>query len=211
MKIISILLILSLSINAYSQNKLSYNVGLKFRITPIYVEKKQPIFFNEKNILLQEDKHLSGTSIIGELIYSFSKVSINYLIGARVDIVESKIENMNISSAKNKLIIDNAFTLNVAVFTKSKYNFLIGVGLGLNNYNTTYTYAKKQVDGSGNVSYTLGSDDFKFQTLNLNFQKDIKKISLGIGIEYAYNHNFFEASSFIIPTILLKYKIKKPR
>ncbi|MEQ1555002.1 MAG: hypothetical protein ABL929_12525 [Ferruginibacter sp.] len=208
MRHIFFILFLINSIPAFTQNKFSYYAGLRFRITPIYLSQKQGVILSEKNILLQQDKHLSGTTLMNEFIYNFLKFKISYTIGARIDLVESKFDTYTITNARNKLIIDNIFTIYKPFFKNTKREFLVGASLGLNNNNSDYTYTKKHEESLGNFSYSHGNDSYVFQTYNLYIQKLYKNIAISLGLEFSKKHNFMEPSNFIIPCILLKYKIK---
>ena len=196
------------AINCISQTKFGINIGIKYRVTPIYTNEKNINYINDRGYLLQKDKHLGGKSLVSELQYKISKFIFEYKIGIRYDLVESRFENSTVSPVKKNFLFDQSLVVKKIFYKNSKKEFYLNFGLGLNNFNSDYIYTLERFDNLGNIFYIYGNDDFKFETFCLSIEKFYKKIGFQIGIEYAYNHKFIEESNFILPTIQITYKLK---
>lgn len=194
-------------VNSFSQ-KINYDIGVKFRITPIYTSPIKGIYFPSTNVILQQDKHLTGKTLENEISIKHKKIKLSYTLGVRVDLVESKFDNTTISDSKNKILLDNSVSFYIQLFSKIDKCIYLCFGLSHNNGNSNYTFSKKQFDNAGNISYTFSTSDYIFKTLNLSIQKQYKKVSGSIGMEYVYKHKFLETANFILPTLSIKYRVK---
>ncbi len=176
------------------------NLGLKFRVVPIYLNNYTDFQINYYDYLLQIDPHLSGFSIYFNSNYKLTNKSfIEFNISPRYDIAESKFTNGVQGPVKKNIFID--YTFGFSTFfknsnTKNKFAFLIS----LNNFNSEFNFYN-----SYNMYYS--QSNFKFTSYQLKYEKLLPELNVGFLVEYVSKHNFSTKSKLLMPSIFLTHKI----
>lgn len=208
----SIFLILLFTLSVNAQNNISFEVGARFRITPIYLKTNYDIIIDERPMLIQQDSHLSGLATVFGINGSLSqKLSFNYRAAVRYDEFYADLSNNTAgpNAYIKRVFLDHNFSVLAQLKEWERAKLSIGFGFSSNNHNSDYSYTVFRRDPvSGDQVRISTSDDFRFSTFDLPIRYQRSRFIWDLTGSITNKHRFFlQKSRFVLLQLTTLYTI----
>jgi hypothetical protein len=217
MKNIILFLSLFLFNNTYSQKvkKLSFLVGAKLRVTPLYTFNPEYLVISVSgnlNAVQQPDYHLSGLGLFTTQTCQINNEwLINFQQTTRYDVLYKEWPldgNLAYKIKDKKRLI---FDLNVDVgrrFKNKKNEFTALLGMGISGLNTGYTQIIRQYSTTTDYIDYKQKINFLFPTISAGFGWQKGKFLTQAKMGYCWKNPTWTTYPFFFPELSLQYKIK---
>lgn len=203
-------LVVPLSIIA--QSKFDFETGVRLRVTPVYLKKTSGFNTDPRLILMQQDAHINGLSVLSGLRYKVNnRLSAGIKIFLRYDelFAELSLDSNFANRYVNRLMVDYGIYGVYKIIETEKYNINTGLGLTFCNKNTNYSYNYYQlIPFTTTYEKITGSSDFNFSTLDLPIEFERKRFRLALTTSVSMKHKFYVIpSDFIVFNLSAVYTI----
>ncbi len=134
--------LLIITFSGFAQSTLELETGLRLRVTPIYLKVNRDVVVSDMPVLMQQDAHISGLSVLGGLKYNTSKFILGYRLHLRYDEMYAEISsNGTLNKYKKALLLDHSFSAMYQTYKKNNFSIDAGLGISFNNNNSEYSYS----------------------------------------------------------------------
>jgi hypothetical protein len=192
-----------------SEPKITFSMGIEYRITPIYLEK-------ERNggtsgfIYYVQDRHLTGSALTTGINLNFKKIisNISIMNSIRYDHLYYKTSvdangGILIGDEKRGFIIDYQLLVKKE-FNIAKNIFYSGLGFSLMNNGTNFSYSQRiGTDPFGNPVYAISDDDFQYTAFTIPLGIRLNRVEIELLNRFSNRTKFF-----IIPGRFLQLCLK---
>lgn len=222
MKIIKIIILIALPLISVAgkperkKNSTEFEVGLEYRMTPIYLSSYDPYLFDMNNyIYCSVDRQLSGTGLNYSFQYSFSKPKMRLGFGQtlRYNYIYTDLGlTTGIPNHVNKivkgLIMDYHFSIE-KYWTIRQNEVSIHAGYSFMNRGTNYSFTKMlgYWPDSTLILYSV-DQDFNFSSFNFELGYKFNNLKCSFGCYFTDTHNFLDPSSLCIINFKINYILR---
>jgi len=184
------------SVIAKSQNKkLDLELGVRWRVTPIILDKIPFVSISNIPFLIDVDSHLSGFSFITG-IKSTSKNNknvIGYRANIRYDEFLSSHERGTIGPGQffSRLMLDHSFYYTHKLFKIKKADVHLGFGISINNINTGFSYSSASRNNIGTFDTAFQNSNLEYQAMDFPIVFEFEKATLSLTTSITMGTKFY--------------------
>ena len=189
-----------------NKKSLQFEIGLEYRITPMYPLSSFFVSQNNFASFVNTDLQNAGLGInLGVEYFISNNFSIGFLNTIRYDYIvsgQSNIEpDFGVASNTYGLLIDYHLSLNYHFKLFEKGNFFLSAGFSLLNTNSDFTSKQSFFDNQNNlIGSAFSTENFSYWASRYEIGYVIDNYKIGLGITSSTTTNYFdETTSFIVP------------
>lgn len=173
--LLTIFLLSQIPANCQDNKKPSFFLGTRFRVTPVYLGNKES-FGPVNGFVMQQDVHLSGLSLFGEINYPLGKkIDIGYQLFCRHDELLTEIPPLNggIKEPISRFFFDHSLFITYKWKSDGKIKIKNGLGFSINNLNSSFSYWRDDITAN-----LFMREEFVFTTLDFPMDFQMNRFSL---------------------------------
>lgn len=195
-----------------AQSKFSFETGIRLRVTPVYLKKTSGFITDPRLILMQQDAHINGLSVLAGLRYKVNnRLSAGIKVFLRYDelFAELNLDSNFNNKYVNRLMVDYGIYGLYKIVETEKYNINAGLGLTFCNKNTNYSYNYYQlIPFTTTYEKITGASDFNFSTLDLPIEYERNRFRFGLTTSISNKHKFYvHPGDFLLFNLSVAYTI----